>query len=141
MMLAHAASAQGRCALVHMLGEAPPVSMIVPACIYTDPEIAAVGLTREAARERGIDADSLKYPMSANGKSLLSGQERGFIKVVFEKGSRRLLGAHLMCARASDLIGEMTQALVRGSTLEELAAVIRPHPTFSEGITEAVRPT
>ncbi len=141
MMLAHAASAQGRCALAHMLGEAPPVSMIVPACIYTDPEIAAVGLTREAARERGIDADSLKYPMSANGKSLLSGQERGFIKVVFEKGSRRLLGAHLMCARASDLIGEMTQALVRGSTLEELAAVIRPHPTFSEGITEAVRPT
>ena len=76
--------------------------------------------------------------MSANGKSLLTQQERGFIKVVYEKESHRFLGAQMMCARASDLISEMTQALVRGSTLEELAAVIRPHPTFSEGITEAV---
>lgn len=140
MMLAHAATAQGRCALAHMLGQTPPVSLTVPACIYTSPEIAAVGLTLEEARDRGLAADSRKYPMSANGKSLLSQQERGFIKVVFEKESHRLLGAHLMCARASDLISEMTQAIVRGSTLEELAAVIRPHPTFSEGITEAVRP-
>ena len=92
----------------------------------------------EAAREQGLDADSHKYPMSANGKSLLSHQERGFIKVVYEKESHRLLGAHLMCARASDLISEMTQALVRGSTLEELASVIRPHPTFSEGFSEAL---
>ena len=138
MMLAHAATAQGRCALAHMLGRTPPVSLIVPACIYTDPEIASVGLTLEEARERGLQADSRKYPMSANGKTVLSLQERGFIKVVYEKESHRLLGAHLMCARASDLISEMTQALVRGSTLEELAAVIRPHPTFSEGITEAV---
>ena len=105
---------------------------------YTDPEIASVGLTAEEARERGLQAETHKYPMSANGKSLLTQQERGFIKVVYEKESHRLLGAQMMCARASDLISEMTQALVRGSTLEELAAVIRPHPTFSEGITEAV---
>ncbi len=138
MMLAHAASAQGRCALAHMLGKTPPASLVIPACVYTDPEIAAVGLTQEEAAEKGLQADSRKYPMSANGKSLLSGQERGFIKVVYEKDSHRLLGAHLMCARASDLISEMTQALVRGSTLEEMAAVVRPHPTFSEGISEAV---
>ncbi len=138
-MLAHAASAQGRCALAHMLNRPAPVSMIVPACIYTDPEIAAVGLTLAEAREKGLDADSRKFPMSANGKSLLSGQERGFIRVVFEKESRRLLGAQLMCARASDLVSEFTQALALGSTLEDLASVIRPHPTFSEGITEAVR--
>ncbi len=138
VMLAHAASAQGKCALSDMLGKAPPVSMIVPACVYTDPEIAAVGLTPEEAREKGLQADSRKYPMSANGKSLLSGQERGFIKVVYEKDSRRLLGAHLMCARASDLISEMTQALTRSATLDDLKRVIRPHPTFSEGITEAV---
>ena len=100
--------------------------------------IAAVGLTPEEAREKGLQADSRKYPMSANGKSLLSGQERGFIKVVYEKDSRRLLGAHLMCARASDLISEMTQALTRSATLDDLKRVIRPHPTFSEGITEAV---
>ena len=137
-MLAHEASAQGRCALADMLGRPAPVSMIVPACIYTNPEIACVGLTLEEAREKGLQADSRKYPMSANGKSLLSEQERGFIKVVYEQESHRLLGAQLMCARASDLISEMTQALVNGSTLEDLAAVIRPHPTFSEGITEAV---
>ena len=138
IMLAHAATAEGKRALAHMLGRTPPVSMTVPACIYTDPEIASAGLTLEEAREKGLQADSRKYPMSANGKSLLSQQERGFIKVVYEKESHRLLGAHMMCARASDLISEMTQALVRGSTLEELASVIRPHPTFSEGITEAV---
>ena len=138
MMLAHAAAAQGRCALAHMLNRTPPVNLIIPACVYTDPEIAAVGLTLEGAREMGLQAESRKYPMSANGKSLLSQQERGFIKVVYEKESHRLLGAHLMCARASDLISEMTQGLVRGSTLEELASVIRPHPTFSEGISEAV---
>ena len=137
-MLAHAATAQGRCALAHMQGRTPPVSLVVPACVYTDPEIASVGLTAEEARERGLQAETHKYPMSANGKSLLTQQERGFIKVVYEKESHRLLGAQMMCARASDLISEMTQALVRGSTLEELAAVIRPHPTFSEGITEAV---
>ena len=139
MMLAHAASAQGRCALASMLGRTPPVSMIIPSCIYTDPEIASVGMTLEEAREKGIQAESRKYPMSANGKSLLSEQERGFIKVVCEKESRRLLGAQMMCARASDLISEMTQALVRGSMLDELASVIRPDPTFSEGITEAVK--
>ena len=138
MMLAHAAAAQGRCALAHMLGKAAPVSLVIPACIYTDPEIASVGMTLEEAREKGLEADSRKYPMSANGKSLLTQQERGFIKVVFEKESHRLLGAQMMCSRASDLISEMTQALVRGSTLEELASVVRPHPTFSEGVTEAV---
>ena len=138
IMLAHAATAQGRCALAHMQGRTPPVDLIVPACVYTDPEIAAVGMTLEEAREKGLQADSRKYPMGANGKSLLSEQERGFIKVVYEKDTHRLLGAQMMCARASDLISEMTQALTRGSTLEELARVIRPHPTFSEGITEAV---
>lgn len=138
IMLAHAATAQGRCALAHMLGKPSPVSLIVPASIYTDPEIASVGLSLDEAKEKGLDADSRKYPMSANGKSLLTQQERGFIKVVYEKESHRLLGAQMMCARASDLISEMTQALVRSSTLEELSAVIRPHPTFSEGVTEAV---
>lgn len=138
LMLAHEATAQGRCALDDMLGRTFTAPLIIPACIYTNPEIASVGLTLEKARERGLQADSHKYPMSANGKSLLSEQDRGFIKVVYEKESHRLLGAHMMCARASDLISEMTQALVKGSTLEELAAVIRPHPTFSEGITEAL---
>ena len=138
IMLAHAASAQGRLALDHMLGKAPSVRLIIPACVYTDPEIASVGLTLEEAREKDLDADSHKYPMGANGKSLLSQQERGFIKVVYEKETHRLLGAHMMCARASDLISEMTQALARGSTLEDMSSVIRPHPTFSEGVTQAV---
>ena len=138
MMLAHAAAAQGRIALAHMLGQASPVSLTIPACVYTNPEIASVGLTLEEAREQGIQAESHKYPTSANGKSLLSGQERGFIKVVYEKDSHRLLGAQLMCARASDLVSEFTQALAGGATLEQLASIIRPHPTFSEAITEAV---
>ncbi len=139
MMLAHAATAMGRNALAHMKGAAAPVSLdAVPACIYTDPEIASVGLSLEQAKEKGIHAESRKVVMSANGKTVLSGQERGFIKVVFEKETERVIGAQMMCARASDMISEFAMAIVYGFTLRQMYSVIRPHPTFSEAITDAV---
>lgn len=76
--------------------------------------------------------------MSANGKSVLTLQERGFVKVVYDRESHKVLGAQLMCARASDLISEFTSAVAHGFTVEQMAEVIRPHPSFSEGISEAV---
>ena len=158
LMLAHAATAAGRNAVEDMsrklrncqngqsagenMGDQPRNSVslaAVPSCIYTDPEIASVGLTLDEAKEQGIDADSRKVLMTANGKTVLSGQERGFIKVVFEKESRKLLGAQLMCARASDIVSEFTQAIANGLTMEDMGAVIRPHPTFCEAVTDAVR--
>ena len=77
--------------------------------------------------------------MSASGKSVLSLQERGFIKVVADSESHRILGAQMMCARATDMISQFAVAVAKGLTLEDLAAVVFPHPTFSEGILEAVR--
>ena len=140
IMLAHAATAMGRNALAHMNNVPAPVRAdIIPACIYTDPEIASVGLTTEQAGSLGIDADSRKVVMSANGKTVLSAQERGFIKVVFEKETHKILGAQMMCARASDMISEFAEAIVHGLTTEQMFSVVRPHPTFCEAITDACR--
>ena len=140
MMLAHAATAMGRNALACMNNVHAPVRLdVIPSCIYTDPEIASVGITTEQAGTLGIDADSKKIVMSANGKTVLSAQERGFIKVVFEKETRKILGAQMMCARASDMISEFAEAIVHGLTMEQMFSVVRPHPTFCEAITEACR--
>lgn len=140
VMLAHAATAQAVNAVCHMAGGAPVFSMdCIPGCVYTDPEISSVGMTQDEAKKAGIHVIVKKYPMSANGKTVLSSQERGFIKVVVDEESRRILGAQMMCARASDMISQFTAAIVSGLTLEQMASVIYPHPTFSEGIGECVR--
>ena len=140
IQLAHTASAEAINAVAYMAGEEMPICMdCVPGCVYTNPEIGSVGMTQEEAKTKGISVITKKYPMSANGKSLLSGQERGFIKVVADSETHRILGAQMMCARATDMISEFGTAIVNGLTLEQMGSVIRPHPTFSEGITEAVR--
>ena len=77
--------------------------------------------------------------MGANGRSVIGGGERGYIRAVYEKETGRLLGAQMMCERATDLISEFTQALSAGLTLRDMERVIRPHPTFCEVITDAVR--
>ncbi len=140
VMLAHAASAAGRNAVRRMAGLPPCAdTRFIPSCVYTDPEIACVGMTLDGAKSAGIDADSRKVPMTSNGKTVLTGAERGYIRVVFEKGTRKLLGAQMMCERASDIIGEFTLALSRGLTADEAALAVRPHPTFCEAVTEVLR--
>ena len=143
-MLAHAATAMGRNAVAHMhahlSGEEYKERVLlsaIPACIYTDPEIACVGMTQDQAKEAGIDADSHKAVTGANGKSLISAQERGFVKVVYEKETGKILGAQMMCARASDMISEFTQAIAEGLTMADMHHIVRPHPTFEEIVTEA----
>ena len=146
IMLAHAATAQGMNAVAHMhsvmTGEVYKETArltLIPSCIYTDPEIACTGMTLEQAKEAGIEAETHKAVTGANGKSVISGQERGFVKVVYEKNTGRILGAQMMCARASDMISEFTQAIAAGLTMEEMRRIIRPHPTFEEIITQASR--
>lgn len=140
IQLAHAATAQGRNAVAYMAGEEMAVRTdLVPSCVYTSPEIGCVGISVDEAKEQGISVTARKYLMSANGKSLLSGQERGFIKVIADSESHQILGAQMMCARATDMISQFTVAIANELTLEDVAKVIFPHPTFSEGIGEAVR--
>lgn len=140
IQLAHVATAEGRCAVAFMNGADAPVDLkYVPSCIYTSPEIASVGISADEAKEQGLEVVTKKYPMSANGKTVLSLQDRGFIKVIADKETGRVLGAQMMCARATDMISQFSQAIVNGLTLDDMARVIYPHPTFSEGIGESVR--
>lgn len=139
IQLAHVASAQGIAAVSGMAGGESGIALdVVPSCVYTEPEIACVGLTEAQAKEQGIPVKTGKYLMSGNGRSIIAGAERGFMKVVAQAETGAVLGAQLMCERATDLIETFTAAVAGGRTLEEMASVIRPHPTFGEGITEAV---
>lgn len=155
LQLAHAATAQGLHA-VHQIAAAlsngavlsehtssnaaihasNPVLDLVPSCIYASPEIASVGLTLDQAKEQGLAAKSHKILSSANGKSVLSLQERGFMKVIYLEETHVIIGAQLLCARATDMISEFAVAIAQKLTLEEMASVIRPHPSFSEMITQ-----
>jgi len=137
--LAHVAHAQATNAVCMMAGKEPEMDLsLIPNCIYTDPEIATVGLTSDAAKKLGISARTSKYIMSGHGKSLLTGHDRGFVKLVFDTETEVLLGAQLMCGRASDMIGELTSAIESKQTASQLSSIIHPHPSFSEGIGEAV---
>lgn len=135
--LAHAASAQGLGAAAAILGQDFGTDLnLVPSCVYTQPEIASVGLTEAEAKEQGLTVHVGKYPTSANGKSLLTGQERGFVKLVADENNV-LLGAQLMCARATDMVGELALAVAQKLTVDQVAALVRPHPTFEEAVGEA----
>ena len=139
IQLAHVASAEALCAVAHMNREQPPKDLsVIPSCVYTSPEIASVGITPEEAKNTGRNVRTVKYPMSANGKSILSGQERGFVKITADASSGKILGAQMMCARATDMISIFAQAISGGLTADQMKNVIYPHPTFSEGISEAV---
>lgn len=140
MQLAHAAEAQGIAAVEFMSGmeEASVNHELVPSCVYTTPEIASVGITADEAKKLGREVITGKYVMNGNAKTVIEMQDRGFIKVVFDKETEVILGAQLMCARATDLISELVTAVSLGLTREQLGRTMRPHPTFCEGITEAV---
>ncbi len=137
--LAHAASAQGIAAVEGMNGREPSINLaVIPSCIYTTPEVAAVGMNEEEAAADGYTVKTGKYLMLGNAKTQLSGGERGFIKVISDEATGKLLGAQLLCDRATDMVSEFATAIVNGLTARDLASVIRPHPTYSEAITEAV---
>lgn len=136
--LAHAASAQGIAVVEKISGHNPSIDLnIIPSCIYTVPEVATVGMDEVEAKALGYEIKIGKYPMLGNSKTLLSMGERGFIKLVCEAETGRLLGAQLLCDRATDIIGELALAISNKLTHKDLASIIRPHPTYEEAITEA----
>lgn len=140
IQLAHVATAEGRCALAAITGEECSIDMAtVPSVVYTQPEISTVGLSADEANERGFDAVVTKYPMGANGKTVLSLGDRGFVKIVSDAESRRILGAQLMCMRSSDMISQLAMAITAGMTTDDIKKTIFPHPSFAEALGEAVR--
>lgn len=139
IQLAHAASSQGICAVEKMSGKESSIDLtVIPSCVYTDPEIACVGITEEEAKEKGIETVTGKFLTHANCKSLITKEERGFVKVITSKETGVLLGAQMMCARATDMIGEMATAISNKLTAEQLLKAMRAHPTYNESIGEAL---
>ncbi|MDR2044985.1 MAG: FAD-dependent oxidoreductase [Clostridium sp.] len=136
--LAHIAAVSGERAVDHIAGL--PVTPFPEAvsCIYISPEAATVGFTESEAKKRGMVVAVGKYTMTANARTLIATNERGFIKLIAENKSHILIGAQLMCERASDMIGELSLAISRKMTIETLAANIRPHPSFAEGVSNAL---
>ena len=137
--LAHTAAAQGRAAAAYMAGEteAPVDLSAVPSCVYMKPEIASTGLSLDEAKARGIPAAAARGVMHGNARTVIAHSERSFVKLVYNTQTQKLIGAQLMCENASDIISEYTEAIVKGLTLKDLCAVIRPHPTFEEAGTDA----
>src|SRR5437899_530478 len=139
IMLAHVASYEGVCAVENITGHASrtPDYHAAPNCVYTDPEIAHVGLGEKEAKEKGLDIKVGKFPFVASGRALTLGQSEGFAKVIADAGSGKILGAHIIGPRATDLIAEATLAIQNGLTMDQLDLTIHAHPTLPESLMEA----
>ena len=150
ILLAHVAAAQGTYVVEKIAGIEHTIRLsvvpngmfvklpVVPSCIYTEPEIASVGITRELANANNMNVRCGRYSMSSNGKSIITSRQNGFIHLVFEEYSGTLVGAQIVCPRATDMISEMATAIANGLTAKQLRLAMRAHPTYSEGITEAI---
>jgi len=137
-MLAHTASREGEVAVENILGRPEQMTYdTIPSCIYMEPEIASVGLTEAQAREKYGSIKVGKFPMSANGKSLIEGDRSGMIKVILGAEYNEILGVHMFAVHATDMIAEIVAAMNLEATAEEIIASVHPHPTVSEGIGEA----
>lgn len=137
-MLAHVAAEEGIAAVDHIMGLKSHMNYdAVPGCVFSFPEIAAVGLSEEDAKEKGIDYTSSKFLFGANGKALTIGEEEGFVKVLAETQTKRVIGVHIMGPHASDLIHEAVLAVEKKMTADDISGVVHAHPTLSEAFMEA----
>ncbi|HIG0356072.1 dihydrolipoyl dehydrogenase [Clostridium sporogenes] len=137
-MLAHVASDQGIIAVENIMGKHKKMDYkTVPACVYTKPELASVGLTEEQAKQKGIDYKVGKFPLIYNGKSLIMNDTEGLIKIIADKKYEEVLGVHILGPRATDLITEAALALRLEATLEEIITTVHAHPTIGEAMKEA----
>jgi dihydrolipoamide dehydrogenase len=137
-MYAHKASKEGIIAAEVITGMSSEADFRAIAwAIFTDPEIASVGLTEAQAKEKGYDPIVGKFPFSALGRAQIAGETEGFVKVVADKSSDLLLGMHIVGPEASDLISEGALAIEMGATLEDIGLTIHPHPTLPEAVMEA----
>jgi len=137
--LAHLASHEGMLAVEHIAkGSASPINYeLVPNCTFCSPEVASVGLTEEVARERGYDVLTGKFPFAAVSKATILGENEGFVKIVSEKQYRQILGIHMIGPKVTELIAGAAATIGLEATAADIARLVHPHPTVSEGIMEA----
>lgn len=137
-MLAHTAAMEAITAVHNIKGEGWIMDYSrIPSVIYIKPEIASIGLTEEQAKNKYGDIKVGKFPVMANGKAKIEGEETGIVKIITESHYGEIIGVHLFCVHASDIIAEMSLAMKLECTAEELTRVVHPHPTISEMIHEA----
>jgi dihydrolipoamide dehydrogenase len=136
--LAHEAQEEGIAAVEQAAGKPGRVDyQAVASVVYTAPEIASVGLTEEQARAEGREIRLGKFPFKANGRARCLGETDGFVKVIADAGTNRLLGLHILGPRASDLIAEASLAMEFEAAAEDLAVSVHAHPTLPEALKEA----
>ena len=138
VLLAHKASKEAKIAVDHYCGE--PVAntnLLIPAVVFTDPEVAWVGLTESDAKSQGIKVNVAKFPWTASGKALAHDRTDGLTKLILEPDTDRILGVGIVGIHAGDLISEAALAIEMNATAEDLALTIHPHPTLSETLMES----
>lgn len=136
--LAHVASAEAIHCVEHICGLEPDAVdySTIPSCVFTTPEVASVGMTEQQARDKGIEYKVGRFPFTASGKATAAGDRDGFVKLIFDN-EERLIGAHLVGATVTEMLGEPTLAKRLGATAHTIAKTIHSHPTMHEGLMEA----
>jgi dihydrolipoamide dehydrogenase len=141
-MLAHKAEDEGVCVAEHLAGQSPHIDYdAIPAVIYTAPEVASVGRTEEQLKDAMIAYKAGKFPFSANSRARATGRTDGFVKVIADARTDRLLGVHIIGAEAGTMIAEAALAIEFGASSEDLARTSHAHPTLEEAIKEAALAT
>lgn len=139
-LLAHVASEMGVVAAENAMGTSKIMDLsIVPSCIYTIPEVGCVGMSEKEAKDAGYDVICGKFPLVACGKAVATGDTEGMFKIVADKKTRKVLGAHLVGKSATELVAEMAAYMKMNATVDDVVDTIHAHPTISESIAEAAR--
>jgi len=137
-MLAHKSSEEGIVAAERIAGMNSEMDYFpIPGVVYTHPEIATVGLSEEEARDEGHEIEVGRFPFSANGRARAMNETAGFVKMIAEAGTDRMLGCHILGPRAGDLIAELVVAAAFRGSAEDVALTIHAHPTLAEAVKEA----
>ncbi len=138
VLLAHKASREARVAVEVILGEGSTfTNVVIPAVVFTDPELAWCGLTELEAKQKGITVEVAKFPWAASGRALTFDRPDGLTKLIIDPETERVLGVGIVGAGAGELIGEGVLAIEAGLTAKDIALTVHPHPTVSETIMEA----
>src|SRR5439155_4213977 len=137
VLLAHKASKEARIAIEVLTGEQSVFEAVIPAVVFTDPELAWCGLTEAEAKAKGTAVQTAKFPWSASGRALTFDRTDGLTKLVIEPETERLLGVGIVGHGAGELISEGVVAVEMGATARDLAECVHPHPTLSETVLEA----
>ncbi|HEX2583025.1 MAG TPA: dihydrolipoyl dehydrogenase, partial [Chlamydiales bacterium] len=137
-MLAHKASEEGVAVAELIAGHHPSIDYAaIPNVAYTNPEVASVGFTEEELKAKGVTYKAGQFPFKVNSRARCTGQEEGFVKVLAEEKTKKILGVHILGAHASELIGEAVLAMRLRATVDQLADTCHAHPTLSEALKEA----